>query len=205
MTPFLVAATIATTMTHSPSAVHIAKKAHESIVLINILTKEGVMSGSGVYVGNSTVITNAHVVEGAIACMIIFEGKAIQVNVADIKSSKKVDLALIKVRGLGEGGLGLKPIKLAKKMPSQGSTVFACGHPKALPYFVSQGLFNYELTEDRLTFALFTAQISPGSSGGALVNGRGELIGITTAAFINAQNINLAVPVKEVVSFLKEK
>ena len=47
----------------------------------------------------------------------------------------------------------------------------------------------------------FTAPISAGSSGGAVLNMFGEVIGISTAGLRNAQNINLAVPYDEIAMF----
>ena len=48
----------------------------------------------------------------------------------------------------------------------------------------------------------FTAPTSPGSSGGALLNMRGELIGICTAGITEGQNLNLAVDYETILSFV---
>lgn len=49
----------------------------------------------------------------------------------------------------------------------------------------------------------FTAPISPGSSGGAVLNMQGELIGISTAGIDNGQNINLAVDYENILLFTR--
>ena len=48
----------------------------------------------------------------------------------------------------------------------------------------------------------FTAPISGGSSGGALLNMYGEVIGISTAGFSKGQNLNLAVGYKDIIPFI---
>ncbi len=58
---------------------------------------------------------------------------------------------------------------------------------------------------DGVRFIQITAPISHGSSGGALLDKYGVLVGITSAGFSEGQNLNLAIPVTEVNRLLKEK
>ena len=200
MNHFLLAPAAIISMIHAPDAVNICKNATSSIVTIQVLTEDGVMTGSGVKLADGTVVTNAHVVEGMVAIRVITGKNVIDINIHDVTVSKTKDLAKINVRGI-KG----KPLKISTVLPKQGSTVFALGCPMGFPNFISSGIFNYLHTDGVDEFAVFTAQISPGSSGGALLNAKGELIGITTASMRGSQNLNLAVPAKDIIKFLKEK
>ena len=77
-----------------------------------------------------------------------------------------------------------------------GQNIFAIGSPLGLDNTISQGIIsNPNRVVDGLGYIQTTAPISHGSSGGALINDRGELIGITSAGFEDGQNLNLAVPI----------
>lgn len=179
------------------TAPQICKEAGQSVVMIKVLTEYGLGSGSGVVIAKDTIVTNKHVAYQAMGMMVIKDDRSFMVDTGSIIFHPKEDLAIIKIPGLG-----IKPIKMATKDPKQGETVYTIGHPLGLNMFMAVGVFNYRMNIDTMVFSLYTAQISPGNSGGALLNKNGELIGITTASFVKAQNINLAVPYSSVVEFM---
>ena len=75
----------------------------------------------------------------------------------------------------------------------------AIGSPAGLRNTVSLGNISAFYTEGGKDWIQFTAPISSGSSGGVLLNDEGEVIGITTATYASAQNVNMAVKVGEVI------
>ena len=75
----------------------------------------------------------------------------------------------------------------------------AIGSPAGLRNTISIGNISAFYTQGGKDWIQFTAPISSGSSGGALFNDEGEIIGITTATYASAQNVNLAVKVEEVI------
>ena len=86
----------------------------------------------------------------------------------------------------------------------QGETVIAIGNPLGFEHTVSQGIISAvrELGgADSTKLLQITAPVSPGSSGGALVNMRGELVGITQGTFGGewVQNLNFAIPTCEIL------
>ena len=87
----------------------------------------------------------------------------------------------------------------------KGEKVVAIGSPLGLMNVVSTGIFSAYNNVDGITDIQFTASISSGSSGGALFNNKGEIIGITYASYEAGQNLNLAVPVEFVEALWKEK
>jgi tetratricopeptide (TPR) repeat protein len=76
-----------------------------------------------------------------------------------------------------------------------GMQVFALGNPKGYTKTFSSGVLSSLRNYDFADKLQFTAPISPGSSGGALLNSRGELIGITSSCDESGQNLNFGIPV----------
>jgi hypothetical protein len=85
-----------------------------------------------------------------------------------------------------------------------GEEVVSIGSPLSLEATVSNGIISSirELKNENQRLFQTTAPISPGSSGGALLNMGGELIGITTAEVVGGQNLNFAVPINVVKPLL---
>ncbi len=77
-----------------------------------------------------------------------------------------------------------------------GEAVYAVGNPQGLEGTFSEGIVSSirEVGTDRLL--QITAPISPGSSGGPVLNGKGEVIGVSVGIFKGGQNLNFAIPVK---------
>ncbi len=183
-------------------------KLKESVVLINVYDAVGSLhsTGSGIIaIENDILITNAHVIED------IVENELYQIEVVTeehnilevlgvIGYSKSNDYALLKI----ENQKTIEPLKISKEQEKIGSEVYVIGSPLGIKNTVSDGIIsNYATEEERYQF---TAPISPGSSGGALVNSRGELIGVVYATVEGAQNINFAIPIEFVSNrYEKEK
>ena len=108
-----------------------------------------------------------------------------------------MDLALLKIDRI------TKPLKIYDGDPplQRGQKVIAIGSPLGLFNSVSDGIISGFRTIRDADMIQFTAPISSGSSGGAVLNMYGELIGISTAGFDGAQNINLAVSYSQIRSF----
>ena len=71
-----------------------------------------------------------------------------------------------------------------------GERVYTISNPQGLQFVFSDGMVNQYSDE----YIQFSASVSRGSSGGALLNERGELLGIITSLFKESQNINFALP-----------
>ena len=133
-----------------------------------------------------------------------------------IASSKKTDLALIKITGLPKR---ISPIPLGindEVVP--GEKVFALGHPIGFGWSITEGIVNQirinekwnygsdpeegEEFDHEATLVQSSANISSGNSGGPLFNEKGNMIGVNSIGFEEANNINLAVAVmhaKEII------
>ncbi len=80
-----------------------------------------------------------------------------------------------------------------------GDTVYVAGNPEGLEGTFSQGIISAFRGTD---YIQITAPISPGSSGGPVMNQRGDVIGVATLFSKEGQNLNFAVPVSRLVSLL---
>ena len=166
--------------------------------------------GSGVIVDASKglIITNAHVIDGADEINVTLEDKR-QLEAEIVGTDKKTDIALIQV-----SARGLKELKLARANDVKvGDYVIAVGNPFGLSHSVTSGIVS-ALGRDRggsrdgyQDFIQTDASINPGNSGGALVNSKGELIGINSAIVSRSggnQGIGFAVPTNIVKGVMRQ-
>lgn len=153
--------------------------------------------GSGVIVSeDGYIVTNAHVVEKADEITVAFnDGRKSRAKV--IGTDPDSDLAVIKVEMTGLTPLGFRedPIRV-------GDLALAIGNPFGVGQTVTQGIISatgrtglgVNKFED---FIQTDAAINPGNSGGALVDARGELVGINTVIFSRSggsMGIGFAIP-----------
>jgi S1-C subfamily serine protease len=175
-----------------------AKKLMESSVTIYVYDEYGkqISLGSGVFVRNGTVATNFHVIEGGKSFKLVRNSDEKEAEAEMLRFDKAHDLALLRVDENMRG----KPLEIRTTYPEQGSEIMVVGSPAGLTGTVSNGIVSAVRKSDPYNFDLIqiTAPISPGSSGGPVVNKKGEIIGISVAslAIRNAQNLNFAVPAK---------
>jgi serine protease Do len=135
-------------------------------------------TGSGVIVSSDGyILTNWHLTEGAVRIKVTHEGKEFAAML--IGEDPQTDLALVKV-----DGENLPAIKFADPPePQVGDFVFSIGNPFGLGQTVSMGIVSATRRGEGefANYIQTDAGIHPGSSGGALVNTKGELIGINCA------------------------
>ena len=170
--------------------------------------KRGLGSGVIVDASKGLIITNAHVIDGADEITVTLEDKR-QLEAEIVGTDKKTDIALIKV-----SARGLKELKLARASDVKvGDYVIAVGNPFGLSHSVTSGIVS-ALGRDRggsrdgyQDFIQTDASINPGNSGGALVNSKGELIGINSAIVSRSggnQGIGFAVPTNIVKGVMRQ-
>ncbi|MEI6125955.1 MAG: trypsin-like peptidase domain-containing protein [Pseudomonadota bacterium] len=154
--------------------------------------------GSGVIIDASGfVLTNWHVVEKASA-ITIATNEDKEFSAVLVGADQKSDLAVLKI----ESQEKFSQIPLGDSDDILiGETVIAIGNPFGLSHTVTTGVVsalhrsiksNEQIYED---FMQTDASINPGNSGGPLLNIKGELIGINTAIYGEAQGIGFAIPI----------
>jgi S1-C subfamily serine protease len=155
--------------------------------------EEGVSQGSGVAISPSFIVTNCHVIEGQDAYIVIQDGEA---YTATLDSGRYyADLCVLQI---DEKKLPHYLPKSRLSFSSKlrvGQPVLAIGSPRGLENTLSTGIVSGIRKGERVTLLQTTAPISHGSSGGGLFDADGNLIGVTTLQYNNAQALNFAVSV----------
>ncbi len=164
--------------------------------------------GSGVIVsGKGLIITNNHVIENATDIRIVLADRR-EFSARVLARDEGLDLALLKIRPAGP----LPVLKLGDSDALEvGDVVLAIGNPFGVGQTVTMGIVSAlgrnNLGRSRYQHFIQTdAAINPGNSGGALVNLRGELVGINTMIVSRSGGnvgIGFAVPVNLVRSFME--
>jgi len=171
----------------------IAKNAFASTVLLVMEDANGqpLSLGSGFFVRDGEIASNLHVVEGAARGYAKLVGHKTKYDIEAITAiDPERDLVVLKISGARASTLGLA----SSDAVQVGETVYAVGNPQGLEGTFSQGIVSSfrEVGTDKLL--QITAPISPGSSGGPVLNGKGEVIGVSVATFRGGQNLNFAIP-----------
>jgi serine protease Do len=154
-------------------------------------------AGSGIVISSDGyILTNNHVVENATKIHVAFEGDR-EYEAKVIGTDPPTDVALLKIEASG-----LPAIEVGDSSDLRiGDQVMAIGNPFAVGQTITMGIVsalgrNIGLT-DYADFIQTDASINPGNSGGALVNMRGELVGMNSAILSRSggnMGIGFAIP-----------
>ena len=171
----------------------IAQKAFRSTVLLVMEDKNGqpLSLGSGFFVGQGQIATNLHVVEGATRGYAKLVGKKTKFNIEGYTAiDEKRDLIILKVTAFAAKTISLGNSNLVQV----GETVYAVGNPRGLEGTFSDGIISSirQVGSDKLI--QITSPLSPGSSGGPVLNRKGEVIGVSVLTIRDGQNLNFAIP-----------
>jgi len=177
---------------HAQTAQEIAQRAFGSTVLLVMEDANGqpLSLGSGFVVRDGEIASNLHVVEGAARGYAKLVGQKTKYDLEGVTAvDPERDLVVLKISARSQA------LPLGNSDAVQvGEPVYAVGNPQGLEGTFSQGIVSSirEVGTDKLL--QITAPISPGSSGGPVLNGKGEVIGVSVATFRGGQNLNFAIP-----------
>jgi len=172
--------------------------------VVTILARRGygneLAGGSGFVVAPARVATNWHVITGADQVTVVMPaGKHLAAT--EFSASGAPDLAILTVPMLG-----LTPLPLGSSSALvAGQSVVAAGAPLGLTAIVSEGIVSAQREVDGVRVIQNTAPISPGSSGGPLLDRQGRVFGYNSFALEGGQNINFAHLVEHIPPLLAPK
>ena len=181
----------------------LAEKALAATVYLEMADKDGntLGFGSGFFVGQSQIATNFHIVEGAAKGTAKLASSPTKYTVDGISATDaENDLAILKVTGVEGEPLPLGDSDTVKT----DETFYVAGNPKGLEGKFSNDTINNLHEGDAKKRFQMTALISPGSSGGPVLNGNGEVIGISLITLEDGQNLNFAVPSNDLKELLAQ-
>jgi S1-C subfamily serine protease len=189
----------------------IFKKNAPAVVVIFTVDKYGkkLSFGSGFVVSaKGIVVTNHHVIKPKKGLYpdhlkIKMPNGDIYTDVWVIHSDERRDFAVLSIKAWG-----LATVRLGdSERLSVGDQVTAIGAPKGLEHTFSVGIVSNVRYDSKRGYHFIQHQtpISPGSSGGPLFNGQGEVIGINTFFFKGGQSLNGAIPIKYIKPYLQDR
>ena len=155
---------------------------------------ESIRTGSGFFIASSGLaVTNLHVLQYAHTAQITTKDGSVYDILGVAAYSAENNVAIMQIDGTGFNWL---PITSSDNA-AVGQVVYSLGHPLGLDWTISRGIISYVGRENAgRVFLQFTASISQGSGGGALVDSRGNVIGITSSSYTAGSSLNLATPSK---------
>jgi S1-C subfamily serine protease len=165
--------------------------------------------GSGVVFAENEIVTNNHVVrDNSTVQVVLASGRRLQASVE--ARDEFTDLALLSVEDAE-----LPPADFAEDLPRVGELAVAIGNPLGFEKTVTAGIVSglhraipgAGATPALVDLIQTDAAISPGNSGGALLNGRGEVIGINVAYLppqTGSVSLGFAIPSPTVISVIEQ-
>ncbi len=188
----------------SQTAMNVAKKAFPSVVMIVMNDANGQPNtiGSGFFVADGIVASNFHVVEGASGGFVKIIGDKAKYDIEGVVGLDEFhDLVLLQVNAASAVPLTLGDSKTLVI----GEEVFAVGNPEGLEGTFSQGIISSIRELEGGSLVQLTAPISPGSSGGPVLNDKAEVVGVTVATYKGGQNLNFAIPSQYLKDLLSKR
>lgn len=173
-------------------------------------TQQSTSSGSGIIITESgNIVTNNHVIEGASSIKVkLNTGSEYEATL--IGGDEKTDIAVIKITPNEE----LHAAQIGDSESVEvGDLAVAIGNPLASELFgtVTAGVISgvnrtMVVGQREMTLIQTDAAISPGNSGGALINHYGEVIGINSVKLVDnaAEGLGFAIPMNEAVPIIKD-
>jgi hypothetical protein len=185
------------------TAKQIAQGTFPSTVLLTTQDKAGqpLLLGSGFFVAEHVIATNFHVIRGAAKGYGRLVGHKVGFSITGVVGiDKDRDLALLSV------DVKAPPLRLANSGPAEvGDNIYAVGNPEGLEGTFSQGLVSGIRHRGADSILQITAPISPGSSGGPVLNSKGEVVGVAVSTCTEGQNLNFAVPAAYLAQLLSSR
>jgi S1-C subfamily serine protease len=172
----------------------IARRTFPSVVLLSMSDASGqvVSIGSGFFVLPDVVATSLHVIEGMTQGYAKRVGDETHYPVAGtVARDEQHDLALVKIAGARS-----TPLRLGDpEALSVGDRVFTVGSPRGYEGTFSEGIVSGIRPSGVTRLLQISSPIARGSSGGPVVNARGDVVGVAAALVEGEQNLNFALPI----------
>lgn len=159
--------------------------------------------GSGIILRSEGIIFTAyHVIKDAQQAQVRLRNGEIYDDVELVGFDDRRDIAALRIAASGLPALAVAPLTEVKS----GATIYVISNPQGLGWSVSSGVLSGVRLSDEVPGAgsgynllQFTAPVSPGSSGGVVVDAEARALGIVVGTESGGQNLNFAVPVESVL------
>jgi trypsin-like peptidase len=176
------------------STADIAARAAPATVMILTFDAAGDTTGLGsgfIVKSSGVIVTNWHVVAGAARAVVRLSTGEVYDRVDALDGDEDADLAILKIPGFG-----MPSLTPQATLPPAGSRLVAIGSPLGLSHTVSEGIVSASRLQNGRELLQMTVPISPGSSGGPVLNTSGQVVAVATKYIEKGQQLNFAVPVR---------
>ena len=169
----------------------IFERSAPSIVRVQVRRAEGAGVGTGFVVAPGHIATNLHVIDGADEAFIQNREGMRYIVRRVVAMDERRDLAIVEIFA---PDLPVLPLGDSDAL-TEGERVYAIGNPYGLDYTITEGLFSgrRRVFDAPIDVLQVSVSLSPGSSGGPLLNRRGEVVGVATRTIAN-QPLGIGVP-----------
>ncbi|MCX5705006.1 MAG: tetratricopeptide repeat protein [Candidatus Omnitrophica bacterium] len=175
-----------------PAVVYIETKGSFKKIVKDLFGSGFIIDASGV------IVTNYHVISAAQEIKVKLKDGTVYAVTDVIYHDVSRDFCLLKI-----DAQNLPQVSLGDSNALQvGEKVYCVGNPLGLEYSFSDGMISGIRDENGLKWIQFTAPVSPGNSGGPILDSRGEVMGIATSVRQDGQNINFALAINEIKPFI---
>lgn len=167
----------------------------KGVVIVTTFDDRGkpLLQGSGFFIDSDQVATNFHVIKNASQIRIESFNRMVSTVSVVLATDEKSDLALLR---LSAPSPQTTVLSLKTRATAEGDSVTVISNPQNSQWKVTRGstglLWEFQGLGERLQIS---APISPGSSGGPVLDADGEVVGIASMYFNSIENLSFAVPV----------
>lgn len=170
------------------SAREIAALATPSTVVL----RNGGSLGSGFFVAEDLVLTNAHVIASELDPVEVVFSDGRQIEGRTVERNEELDLALVRAPGAAAEPLALGDATAL----NTGDRVVFIGTPRGLDFTVHEGIVSHAMRQVLgVGYLQIDANVNPGNSGGPVLDTTGRVVGVLTAKVEGAEGLGLALPI----------
>jgi S1-C subfamily serine protease len=180
----------------SLTTAQIAKRDSPSVVVIQGKTASGDVLGSGFVVSkDGKIVTNLHVIRDMKTASVQLANGEIFDSLSVLATDERRDLAVLQI-----AGFNLPVLELGNSdVVAVGEPLAIIGSPRGLEGTVTAGILSsIRDSGDGFKVIQTDAAVNPGNSGGPLVNGKGQAIGVVSFQLRSAEGLNFAIPINYV-------
>lgn len=171
----------------------VAEEVYEkcSSATVQVNTTDGI--GSGFFIDQGKIVTNFHVIAGASNINVQTLSGKIYDDVTILGYNSELDIAILKISSSN------KFLRMNQHGIKAGETVYTIGSSRGFSNTFTNGIVTSVNREfDNVNYIQTNAALSPGNSGGPLLNSYGEVMGINTMQYEDGQNLNFAITANQI-------